>query len=78
MFGVAELNGDRESANFYYAKAKEADNHERHVTLASRAEDEGKKLVEVADNPQGLSCHHRTSAITLVAPTCSIAPQSPP
>ncbi|HWY68099.1 MAG TPA: tetratricopeptide repeat protein [Terriglobales bacterium] len=46
---VAELNGDRESANFYYSKAKEADNHERHVTLASRAEDEGKKLVEVAD-----------------------------
>ena len=46
---VAELNGDRESADFYYAKAKEADNHERHVTLASRPEDEGKKLVEVAD-----------------------------
>lgn len=46
---VAELNGDRESANFYYGKAKEADNHERHVTLASRTEDEGKKLVEVAD-----------------------------
>ena len=46
---VAELNGDRESANFYYGKAKQADNHERHVTLASRAEDEGKKLVEVAD-----------------------------
>lgn len=47
---VAELNGDRESANFYYSKAKEADNHERHVTLATRAEDEGKKLEEVADN----------------------------
>jgi len=47
---VAELNGDRESANFYYAKAKEADNHERHVTLATRAEDEGKKLEEVANN----------------------------
>ena len=46
---VAELNGDRESADFYYAKAKQADNHERHVTLASRPEDEGKKLVEVAD-----------------------------
>jgi hypothetical protein len=45
---VAELNGDRESADFYYAKAKGADNHERHVTLASRREDEGKKLVEVA------------------------------
>lgn len=45
---VAELNGDRESADFYYAKAKGADNHERHVTLASRHEDEGKKLVEVA------------------------------
>jgi len=46
---VAEANGDRESANFYYGKAKEADNHERHVSLASRAEDEGKKLVDVAD-----------------------------
>ena len=45
---VAELNGDRESADFYYAKAKAADNHDRHVTLASRREDEGKKLVEVA------------------------------
>lgn len=47
---VAELNGDRESANFYYGKAREADNHERHVTLATRAEDEGKKLEEVANN----------------------------
>ncbi len=46
---VAELNGDRESADYYYAKAKEADNHEKHVTLASRPEDEGKKLVEVAN-----------------------------
>ena len=46
---VAELNRDRESADFYYAKAKQADNHERHVTLASRPEDEGKKLVDVAD-----------------------------
>lgn len=46
---VSELDGDRESADFYYAKAKGADNHERHVTLASRREDEGKKLVEVAN-----------------------------
>jgi len=46
---VSELDGDRESADFYYAKAKGADNHERHVTLASRREDEGKRLVEVAD-----------------------------
>ena len=45
---VAELNGDRESADYYYAKAKGADNHNRNVTLASRREDEGKKLVEVA------------------------------
>jgi len=45
---VAELNGDRESADFYYSKATAADNHERHVTLASRPEDEGKKLTEVA------------------------------
>jgi Flp pilus assembly protein TadD len=46
---VAELDGDLESADYYYAKAKDADNHERHVTLASRREDEGKKLVDVAD-----------------------------
>lgn len=46
---VAELNGDRESADYYYGKAKEADNHDSHVTLATRREDEGKKLVEVAD-----------------------------
>jgi Flp pilus assembly protein TadD len=46
---VAELDGDRESADYYYAKAKEAENHDRHVTLATRREDEGKKLVEVAD-----------------------------
>jgi Flp pilus assembly protein TadD len=46
---VAELDGDRESADYYYAKAKEAENHDRHVTLATRREDEGKKLMEVAD-----------------------------
>jgi Flp pilus assembly protein TadD len=46
---VSELNGDRESADYYYGKAKEADNRDRHVTLATRREDEGKKLVEVAD-----------------------------
>ena len=46
---VAELDGDRESADYYYAKAKDADNHERHVTLATRREDEGKKLMEVAN-----------------------------
>lgn len=46
---VAELNGDRESADFYYAKAKDADNHERHVTLATRRDAEGKKLDVVAD-----------------------------
>jgi Flp pilus assembly protein TadD len=45
---VAELNGDKESADYYYAKAREADNHDKRVTLASRREDEGKRLVEVA------------------------------
>ena len=46
---VAELDGDRESADYYYGKAKDAENKDRHVTLATRREDEGKKLVEVAD-----------------------------
>lgn len=46
---VAELNGDRESADFYYTKAKGGDNNGKRVTLASRREDEGKKVVEVAN-----------------------------
>src|SRR5262249_11414425 len=36
------------------------------------------ELVDEADDAQRLRLHHRTSAITRVAPTCSIAPHTAP
>ena len=47
---VAELDGDRETADFYYGKAQEAERRNTKVGVATRREAEGKKLVEVADN----------------------------
>ena len=47
---VAELDGDRESADFYYGKAREAERKSTKVGVATRREAEGKKLEEVADN----------------------------
>ena len=47
---LAELDGDRETADFYYGKAKEAERKNTKVGVATRREAEGKKLVEVADN----------------------------
>ena len=36
------------------------------------------ELVDEADDAHRLALHHRTSAITAVAPTCSIAPHTAP
>lgn len=47
---LAELDGDRETANFYYAKAAEAKRHKETVTVATRPEAEGKKVESVAQN----------------------------
>jgi Flp pilus assembly protein TadD len=47
---VAELDGDRETADFYYGKAKEAERRNTKVGVATRREAEGKRLAEVADN----------------------------
>jgi Flp pilus assembly protein TadD len=47
---VAELDGDRETADFYYGKAREAERRNTKVGVATRREAEGKKLTEVADN----------------------------
>ena len=46
---VSELDGDRETANFYYSKAHEAERKNVKVGVATRRDAEGKRLVEVAD-----------------------------
>lgn len=45
---MAELDGDRETADFYYAKAQEADRSNRRVDVATRAELQGQLLKRVA------------------------------
>jgi Flp pilus assembly protein TadD len=47
---LAELDGDRETANFYYEKAAEAKRHKETVTVATRPEAEGKKVESIAQN----------------------------
>lgn len=47
---LAELDGDRETADFYYDKAREADQSSMKVAYASRKDVEGMKLASVADD----------------------------
>jgi Flp pilus assembly protein TadD len=47
---LAELDGDRESADFYYGKAKESERRNVKVGVASREDAEGKRLAQVADS----------------------------
>jgi Flp pilus assembly protein TadD len=47
---AAELDGDRESANYYYGKAQEAGNAGAKVGVATRRDAEGKQLQRVADS----------------------------
>jgi Flp pilus assembly protein TadD len=49
---VAELDGDRETANYYYEKAQQADRSKVKVGVATRKEAEGKPLQRVADNSE--------------------------
>lgn len=46
---IAETEGDRETADFYYAKARQAYHSNARVTLASRKDAEGRRLASVAD-----------------------------
>jgi Flp pilus assembly protein TadD len=46
---IAESEGDRETADFYYAKARQAYHSNSRVTLASRKEVQGRRLASVAD-----------------------------
>jgi Flp pilus assembly protein TadD len=46
---LSELDGDRETANYFYAKALEARGHTAKVTVATRPDAEGKKVETVAE-----------------------------
>jgi Flp pilus assembly protein TadD len=46
---LAEMDGDRETADFYYDKAQEANRHKATVTVATRQEAEGKPVGQVAE-----------------------------
>lgn len=46
---LAELDGDRETADFYYAKAKDSERRNMKVGVATRQDAEGKRLGQVAD-----------------------------
>jgi Flp pilus assembly protein TadD len=46
---ISEVEGDRETADFYYAKAREANRSSARVALATRKSLEGKKLATVAE-----------------------------
>ncbi len=45
---LAEMDGDRETADYYYAKAREADQSSMKVAYATRKDVEGMKLAAVA------------------------------
>jgi Flp pilus assembly protein TadD len=58
---VAELEGDRETASYFYAKALEARNSSVRVATASRKEVEGQRLGAVANtNDQAVDAAERT------------------
>jgi Flp pilus assembly protein TadD len=47
---IAELDGDRETADFFYAKAQEANRSDARVAMATRREMEGQRMGAVADS----------------------------
>ncbi len=47
---LAEIDGDRETADFYYAKAQDAKRRSARVDVATRRDVEGKKIGDVADS----------------------------
>ena len=51
---LAEMDGDRETADFYYERAREANQKNARIAVATRKEVEGKKIGDVADNTDQL------------------------
>lgn len=51
---VAEMNGDRETAQFYYDKAQQSRRSNDRVTASNRKDAEGRKVASVADTSESL------------------------
>jgi Flp pilus assembly protein TadD len=47
---LAEMDGDRETADYYYDRARDANRNGARITLATRKDVEGKRIGEVAQN----------------------------
>jgi len=50
---ISEVEGDRETADFYYGKARDASHNQSRVTLATRKSAQGLRLSIVADENDG-------------------------
>lgn len=51
---VAELDGDKETADFYYGQAQKAESHDSKVGVATKRDAEGHPVVEVAESNSGM------------------------
>jgi Flp pilus assembly protein TadD len=51
---LAEMDGDRETADYYYGQAREGNSNGARIALATRRELQGKKIGEVAANTDNL------------------------
>jgi Flp pilus assembly protein TadD len=51
---LAEIDGDRETAEFYYERAREANQKNARIALATRRDVQGKKIGDVADSTDQL------------------------
>lgn len=51
---LAEMDGDRETADFYYERAREANQKNARIAIATRTDVQGKKIGDVADTTDQL------------------------
>jgi Flp pilus assembly protein TadD len=60
---LAEIDGDRETANFFYDKAQEAARSNARVIVATRKDAEGKRVGEVANQSDTIVANAQQAAI---------------
>jgi Flp pilus assembly protein TadD len=60
---LAEIDGDRETANYFYAKAQDANRSNSRVIVATRKDAEGKRVAEVASNSDIIVTNAQEAAI---------------
>jgi Flp pilus assembly protein TadD len=51
---LAEMDGDRETADYYYGRARDANQSGARITLATRKDVQGKKIGDLAENTDNL------------------------